>query len=320
MHDLLPDGDDVPELLAGFFRTLPGSDPPSAGWPEHPHRLDQPPYGNGQPAAMAAFERAYDRVALFGGVYNNYWALKALVTDARARGAEMIVCLGDMGGFGPLPQRIVPLLREEEIPCLAGNYDMSLDNDLEDCGCGYTDPIDNYYAQISYAYTYANTPPEQRAWLGTLPHQARIRLGRHVLHCCHGSPRLTSEFMWESGTFDALLRRFLIDCDADLLAFTHTGIKWCRAVDLGGRRGQAVNVGVIGRPENDGSTGVWYALLTACDEPSVEFVRLPYDHQRLADEMREQRLPEEFVETTLTGWWTTCLEILPAKERQRGRY
>ena len=45
-----------------------------------------------------------------------------------------------------------------------------------------------------------------------------------------------------------------------------------------------------------------------------------YDHERLAREMREERLPAEFVETILTGWWTTCLEILPAKERARGRH
>ena len=36
--------------------------------------------------------------------------------------------------------------------------------------------------------------------------------------------------------------------------------------------------------------------------------------------MRAESLPEEFVETILTGWWTTCLEVLPAKERARGRH
>jgi hypothetical protein len=36
--------------------------------------------------------------------------------------------------------------------------------------------------------------------------------------------------------------------------------------------------------------------------------------------MRDEQLPEEFVATILTGWWTTCLEILPAKERALGRY
>ena len=53
---------------------------------------------------------------------------------------------------------------------------------------------------------------------------------------------------------------------------------------------------------------------------SVELLELPYDHEALAAEMREEGLPEEFVETILTGWWTTCLEIMPAKERARGPY
>jgi hypothetical protein len=49
-------------------------------------------------------------------------------------------------------------------------------------------------------------------------------------------------------------------------------------------------------------------------------VPVEYDYLRLAREMRDEGLPEEFVETVLTGWWTTCLEILPAKERRRGRF
>ncbi|GAC1651568.1 MAG: hypothetical protein NVS4B9_42110 [Ktedonobacteraceae bacterium] len=45
-----------------------------------------------------------------------------------------------------------------------------------------------------------------------------------------------------------------------------------------------------------------------------------YDYERLAYEMHQERLPEEFVETVLTGWWTTCQGILPSKERARGRF
>jgi hypothetical protein len=36
--------------------------------------------------------------------------------------------------------------------------------------------------------------------------------------------------------------------------------------------------------------------------------------------MGQEKLPEEFIETIATGWWTTCLEILPVKERMRGKY
>ena len=284
------------------------------------------PY-DGETRATAVFERRYERVALFGGIYNNYWALEGLLEDAGRRGAELVMCLGDLGGFGPHPQRIVPLLRRDGVPTLAGNYDQSLARGLEDCGCGYTDPMDNFYAQISYAYTFANTPLEHRAWMGMLPEQARLQVGDVTVHCCHGSPRRTNEFLWESGTSDAALALFLDDCRADALAFTHTGIKWHRSFDMptsagraNGGRGEAINVGVIGRPENDGAPNVWYALLTATPEFEVEFVPLRYDYQLLAGEMRDERLPEEFVETVLTGWWTTCLEVLPAKERVRGRH
>jgi len=80
-----------------------------------------------------------------------------------------------------------------------------------------------------------------------------------------------------------------------------------------------INAGVIGRPANDGRTNVWYTLVET-NPFRVEFVPVAYDHHALASEMRRERLPEEFVETILTGWWTTCLEILPPKERAAGRF
>ena len=49
-------------------------------------------------------------------------------------------------------------------------------------------------------------------------------------------------------------------------------------------------------------------------------LRNRWRRQQLADEMRREELPEEFVETVLTGWWTTCLEVLPSKERRRGPF
>ena len=56
------------------------------------------------------------------------------------------------------------------------------------------------------------------------------------------------------------------------------------------------------------------------DRVTSEFVPVNYDAERLALEMREEELPEEFAETIESGWWTTCLEILPEKERRSGRY
>lgn len=258
-----------------------------------------------------------DRIAVFGGLYSNYLALSSALADVRRRGVDAIFCLGDMGAFGPHPDRVFPLLRDHRVQCIQGNYDNSLANDLNDCQCGYTDPRDNYFARISYEYTYQHTAPANRRWLGQLPHQRRIQLGPYRVLMCHGSPRRMNEFLWQSTTSSQFLDYLCREFEADVILATHTGIKWHRQLE---RDRHFVNVGVLGRPENDGRTCVWYALLTAGPTLEVEFIPVVYDHHRLADEMRRERLPEEFVETILTGWWTTCLEILPQKERRRGWY
>jgi len=127
-----------------------------------------------------------------------------------------------------------------------------------------------------------------------------------------------NEFLWETATPDALLERFCDRYACDLLLVTHTGIKWQRRLPSGRL---VVNVGAVGRPENDGTPRVWYALLDAArGEVGVEFRPVEYDWPALAREMEEEGLPAEFVTTIRTGWWTTCLEVLPAKERARGRF
>lgn len=260
----------------------------------------------------------YRRIAVFGGVYANAEALAAVLEDARARDAEALFCLGDLGGFGPHPDRVFPLVRAAGVRVLRGNYDEAVATGAADCRCGYTDPRDNHYARISYAYTVTHTSPMNRAWLGTLPAHVRLALGRHGLLMCHGSPRRINEFLWESTTPDGLLRRLLADYDADVLLCTHTGLTWHRALDGGARH--AVNVGAVGRPANDGTPRVRYALLTATPELDVEFVPVAYDHEATARAIEAEGLPREFAETLRTGWWTTCLENLPSRERARGRF
>jgi diadenosine tetraphosphatase ApaH/serine/threonine PP2A family protein phosphatase len=258
-------------------------------------------------------------VALFGGVYSNHLALAATLEDAASTGAEACYCLGDLGAFGPHPDRACDIVRQAGIPVVQGNYDHSLGHDRDDCQCGYTDPRDNHFASLSYRYTYAHTCAEHRAWMRRLPPTLRLRLwGREVL-LCHGSPRRVNEFLWESNCSDHFLTGLLDRAGVDVLCVTHTGLFWTRVLPDGRR---VVNVGAIGRPANDGDTRVVYALLRPDGEggTEVEWRRVAYDHERLSHEMRSEGLPEEFVETIETGWWTTCLEVLPAKERARGRY
>ena len=259
-------------------------------------------------------EGPYSRIAVFGGIYSNHYALAALLEDAARRGAEAIYCLGDLGAFGPNPEKIRPLLDQGGVLSIQGNYEESLASGREDCNCGYTDPRDNHFAEISYRYTERHCSPEFKSWMGTLPRRRRVRLGNRELLLIHGSPRRINEFLFQSTSPVPFLEVLLDQNGCDGIFCTHTGLQWHRHLPSGR---DVVNVGVIGRPANDGSTHVWYSLL---DESGVEMIPLVYDYESLAAEMRRESLPEEFVETVMTGWWTTCLEILPARERAASRY
>jgi diadenosine tetraphosphatase ApaH/serine/threonine PP2A family protein phosphatase len=154
--------------------------------------------------------------------------------------------------------------------------------------------------------------------MGELPKSIRLEAGGLRILLSHGSPRKINEFLWRSTSPDAFLNRLCDEHDADVILCTHSGLHWHRQI---APRRHVVNAGVIGRPANDGRTNVWYTILTVHDdEAGVEFVPIDYDHAALAREMRQEKLPDEFIESIETGWWTTCLEVLPSRERAASKF
>ncbi len=260
------------------------------------------------------------RLALGGGPYSNPYALRAFARDARARGADRLWCLGDLGGSGAEPEAIWPLLIDNGIECIAGNYDVAIGRGDPDCGCGYADEQDNAFAAIAYDYTLRHTSERFAAWMRTFPTEHREIIDGVAVHLVHGSPLALNDFWWESLPEPA--HRLRIEASgADVICCTHSGLPWTRRFPHPGRDTLGVNVGVLGRPANDGGQHGWYALLDVADgRATAERVPLHYDWQAQAASMRTAGLPEAFTQTVETGWWTTCLEIVPPAERSRGRF
>lgn len=261
-----------------------------------------------------------ETVALCGGPYSNFAAVEAFLCETAKISHR--VCLGDIGGFGPLPNRTIELIRNAGLICLQGNYDDAVGNGLRDCGCGYSDPRDRHFAQLSYDYTYAHTTPEHREWMKDLPSLIELHWRDRKILLCHGSPDSVNEFVWQSETDNEKVLDYLSRYDVDGICATHSGLPWLKTVPLeNGMDGFWMNVGVLGRPANTGKQSVSYGLLrlpqaaASLLTPTAELVSLDYDVAATAEAMRAEGLPEEFVASLETGVWTTCAEILPEAER-----
>lgn len=63
------------------------------------------------------------KYALLSDIHANPAALKTVLSDARAQGAEKILCLGDLTGYGYDAASVVQRIRAVADVCLLGNHD-----------------------------------------------------------------------------------------------------------------------------------------------------------------------------------------------------
>jgi predicted phosphodiesterase len=66
------------------------------------------------------------KLALVSDIHANLEALEATLGDIAARGADRIVCLGDIVGYNTQPAECIALLRRANALCIAGNHDLAV--------------------------------------------------------------------------------------------------------------------------------------------------------------------------------------------------
>ncbi|MGI9253823.1 MAG: metallophosphoesterase family protein [Thermomicrobiales bacterium] len=237
------------------------------------------------------------RVAAFGDLHGNLQASEAVLAAIDRERPELVVCLGDLVGYGARPNEVVALIRARDIPVLMGNYDDGVGFDRDDCGCAYTDDGERERGRQSLVWTRAEVTPEHKAWLQTLPFDWRADVGGLRLRAVHGSPRRINEYLFEDRD-PASLARIAAGAGCDVLIFGHTHKPWTR--DIEGVR--FVNAGSVGKPK-DGDPRACWALLTVDPDGrvTVDYRREPYDAAAAAAEIRAAGLPERFAVDVESG-------------------
>jgi predicted phosphodiesterase len=230
--------------------------------------------------------------AVFSDVHGNLPGLEAILADIERRGVAQTICLGDLVGYGPSPNEVALLVRDRGIPTLMGNYDQGIGFETGDCGCVYKTDEQRAEGAASLAWTQEVATDEVKAYLRTLEDHFMLETSAGELLAVHGSPRRINEYLFEDRPASAM-ERMAREYPYPAILFGHTHVPYARLV------GETVfvNVGSGGRPK-DGDWRVCYAIVDPArrDESDgfVEFMRVPYDYERLLSEMEATPLITSF--------------------------
>ena len=248
-------------------------------------REDEHAVRRAQGGARASLGEAPTRppmpVAVLSDVHANLEALETVLEEAAHRGAEHVVCLGDIVGYGPDPAACVALVRERCAAVVAGNHDRAVatGEDVEVL------PRDGQEA----AYFHREVlDAADLAWLEALPLRAEA-FGATLVHAAPSDPaawlRLESMTAVQAqfGAFDTPIC-FVGHSHRPAVVSDRIGVLRVRP----GHR-FLVDVGSVGQPR-DHDPRASFALFDA-DAFTVEIVRVHYDVERTILKVEHAGLP-----------------------------
>ncbi|MSQ25618.1 MAG: metallophosphoesterase [Dehalococcoidia bacterium] len=242
------------------------------------------------------------RAVIVSDIHSNLAALQAVLEDAAREGYDELWCLGDLVGYGPLPNQCVALMQTKAARCLAGNHDLGVLGAV---------PLDdfNVHAAAANRWTAGVLEEEARAYLSSLA----SRQDFDGVTLAHGSPR---DPVWEYvvSPYIAAASFAAFAGNVCFLGHSHLPLLCCepphgtplrllagqagRRVPLTGRC--IVNPGSVGQPR-DGDPRAAYAIYEDAPASAIEFRRVAYDVAATQTLMRQASLPAYLIERLAQG-------------------
>lgn len=127
------------------------------------------------------------KIALLAEIHSNLPAFEAVMREVRDSGAESIVFLGDIVGYGASPAECVDLARQSGDSAVMGNHDLEI-RKVRRAGCVFRNPDwQRSSYQAGLAHSARALDAAQAEWLAGLPYVIKIR-GAVVAHASMFEP------------------------------------------------------------------------------------------------------------------------------------
>jgi diadenosine tetraphosphatase ApaH/serine/threonine PP2A family protein phosphatase len=239
------------------------------------------------------------KTALLSDVHANLEALQAVLKIVDERGADRILCLGDVVGYGASPNECLDLIRELCDVVLLGNHDSAASGGGEAARF-------NPNAKAAALWTAKVLTPQNREFLRGLSLTRPIDPYLYV----HASPAAPRDWEYIFDRFDAEPQFQFFTERACFIGHTHQPAIFERSASgcvslppthlrFDPVHRYIVNVGSVGQPRDHDPR----ACLVILTEPEgrIEFVRVPYDIETAQEKIRAQNLPPVLAARLTTG-------------------
>jgi predicted phosphodiesterase len=233
------------------------------------------------------------RVAVISDIHGNLEAFDQVLTDIGQIGADAVICLGDIIGYGPEPEASVLRLRRQRVPAVMGNHELGLSS------APYLSVM-NESARRSLAITKTLLSDDSMEYLIALPSTMSAYGGRFV-HGCPPASATIYLFDPDENMLEKLFTTFVEDIC--FVGHTHNlalfGFDGARASNERLSKGivrlrpdsrYIINVGSVGQPRDRQNNNAKYVIWDG-DRKTIEVRFVPYDVAVTVDKIMELGFP-----------------------------
>jgi predicted phosphodiesterase len=222
------------------------------------------------------------QLAIISDIHGNFEALDSVIAEADRLKADRIVCLGDIVGYGPHPEKCVDIVYECCDLTVRGNHDMGATGEL---------PLSafNEEGKIVLEWTNGHLSKGALRFLKKLPYLEVLE----DITLVHASPLDPND--WEHVLEWPDMRRMFRGFSTGTCCVGHTHIPYIVAQDgirnmyRTGRR-HLINVGSVGQPR-DGDPRASFCMINTTLH-SAEIHRVEYNFAATADAIIRAGLPD----------------------------
>ena len=231
------------------------------------------------------------RYGVVSDIHANIQAWKAVLRDMKNQGVDIILCLGDVVGYGPNPAEVLDSCYEHVDYFILGNHDAVIGNRLDSS-------LFNDNAKYLIEWTRDQLNPAACDLFSDMP----LRMEGEGFVCAHGELALPGRFGYIYEAQDAIESFTSNQSPMMFVGHTHFPAKFVLDMnnnsvrkDLPGdsfllpNERYLINVGSVGDPR-DGNTAASYCIYDT-DVSMIKYRQVPFDIEKFRSNLLKAQLP-----------------------------